>query len=804
MVPFDFEVGRDHMDELLAEFISETQETMEALAGEIVAWEADPMDRERLDAIFRFFHTVKGSCGFLNLPRFEKLSHAAEDALSEIRSGKREADPATVSAVLAIMDRIGELAQAVVAGTSVPSESDDILIDALLNPEEAAPMAVGNSADEPTDISNAEAKRHTPAMRSIRLPLSLIDQLMNGVSDMVLARNELSRKLRERFSDPELESTFERLSSCVADMRDAISKTRMQRVDRLFMAIPRMVRDLGRDLGKKIELTIEGGDVEMDREMVEMVVDPLTHIVRNSIDHGIETPAGRLKAGKPETGQLRVAARQAGNQIVIEIADDGRGIDTDKLVAKAIASNFLTREKAAELSEAARLDLIFAAGLSTAGAVTAVSGRGVGMDVVRSNLERIGGVIALDNHPGRGLKITLRVPLTLTIIPGLIIRAGNQHFAIPRAAVVEILHDNNEMLSISGVGGARIATIRRIRHSMIDLEDLLCLERVQEAGKRTLIVIRSTSGVPFALGVQAVDNHEELVIRPASPLVMASGLYAGMTLPDNGQPMLLLDASGLASAAMLPVIDGEAEAKERRSSPEDVAAEELVSALMFTERTGEERLLRLSLVERVEDIAAEHFGQSAGRWFARIDGKLLPVVRPLAERPKSPVTALRLREGGRELCYPVDHIMDIVQMPPVADLVYRSGIVGGVTAIDGRQYEVIDTFALLASVPEEGVAPTPVRCLLADKDDPWMQEILAPLIRQAGYEPVLDDASAARGADIVFCMAQSSVAETIVDRPVVKLRNGQRPQGPDDHSIYRYDRDALIAAIESVKRGKAA
>ena len=792
------------MDELLSEFISETQETMEALAGEIVAWEADPMDRERLDAIFRFFHTVKGSCGFLNLPRFERLSHAAEDVLSEIRAGKRDADAMTVSAVLAIMDRIGELAQAVVAGTSVPSESDDILIDALLNPDIGAVVVTEKPAGAETGPASAEARRPTGGMRSIRLPLSLIDQLMNGVSDMVLARNELSRKLRERFSDPELESTFERLSNCVADMRDAISKTRMQRVDRLFVAIPRIVRDVGRELGKKIDLIIEGGDVEMDREMVEMVVDPVTHIVRNAIDHGIEAPAERLKAGKAEAGHLRVAARQAGNQIVIEIADDGRGIDTDKLVARAIASNIISREKANELSDAARLDLIFAPGLSTAKEVTSVSGRGVGMDVVRSNVERIGGVIGLDNHPGRGLRITLRVPLTLTIIPGLIIRAGGQHFAIPRAAVVEILHDNNETLSIASVGGACVATIRNIRHSMIDLEDLLGLEAIKEGGKRTLVVIRSTSGVPFALGVQAVDNHEELVIRPAAPLVMASGLYAGMTLPDNGQPMLLLDASGLASAAMLPMIDGEAEAKEHRGPDKDVAAEELVSALMFTERTGEERLLRLSLVERVEDIPAEQFGQSAGQWFVRIEGKLLPVVHRLDDLSEGAVTALRLRDGENEFCYPVAHIMDIVQMPPVPDLTCRSGIISGVTAIEGKQYEVIDPFALLASVPEEIVAGRPVRCLLADKDDPWMQEILAPLIRQAGYEPVLDDATAANEADIVLCFAQSPVAETIVDRPVVKLRNAQRPQGPNDQSIYRYDRDALIAAIESAKMERAA
>lgn len=788
------------MDELLAEFISETQETLEALAGEVIAWEADPADRERLDTIFRFFHTVKGSCGFLNLPRFERLSHAAEDVLSQIRAGERTPDPQTVSAVLAIMDRIGELSEAVMSGTSLPNENDELLIETLLN----ASAAPGNdSAASAGPSTFTDTKKSQAAVRSIRLPLSLIDQLMNGVSDMVLARNELSRKLRERFSDPELDSSFERLSSCVADMRDAISKTRMQRVDRLFVAIPRMVRDLARDLGKKIELTIEGGDVEMDREMVEMVVDPLTHIVRNAADHGIESPADRLAAGKAETGHLRVAARQSGNQIVIEIADDGRGIDTGRLAEKAIAANIISRDQAREMDDAAKLDLVFNPGLSTAAQVTSVSGRGVGMDVVRSNIERIGGVIALDNQFGKGLRITLRVPLTLTIIPGLIIRAGGQHFAIPRAAVVEILHDNNETLSISQVGGARIARIRNIRHSMIDLEELLALERRQEGGKRTIIVIRSSSGIPFALGVQAVDNHEELVIRPASPLIMASGLFAGMTLPDNGQPMLLLDAGGLANAAMLPMIDGEAESKDLTGVKLEESEHEMMSALLFTEISGEERLLRLSLVERVEDIDARHFGQSGGRWLVRIDGRVLPVVNNPGDVSSGPITALRLREGERELCYPVASIMDIVQIPVEPDLNYRSGIVAGVTVIEGRQYELIDCFALFASISEDVAAPRRIRCLLADKDDPWMQEILAPLIRQAGYEAVLSDETSPEDADVVLCFARSDAANMVKDRPVVRLRQAQRPEGPEDSSIYRYDRDALIAAIESARtRGK--
>lgn len=785
------------MDDLLQEFISETQETLEALAGEVVAWEADPADADRLDAIFRFFHTVKGSCGFLNLPRFERLSHAAEDVLSDIRAGKRVADPTTVSAVLALMDRIGELTEAVAVGSALPNENDDFLISAL-HAESLTGVAKPPVATAPALVRQSGMKS---GPRTIRLPLTLIDQLMNGVSDMVLVRNELSRKLRERSADPELDNVFERLSTCVADMRDVISKTRMQRIDRLFTAIPRMVRDLGRDLGKSIDLRLEGGDVEMDREMVEMVVDPLTHIVRNSIDHGIETPECRRMAGKPESGKLRVEARQAGNQIVIVVSDDGAGIDTARLVEKAIADGRLTPDVAARMSENERLDLIFHPGLSTAARVTAISGRGVGMDVVRANVERIGGVIALDNQPGQGLCITLRVPLTLTIIPGLVVRAGGMHFAIPRAAVVEILHDNNDTLQISEIAGAKIATIRGIRHSMIDLEPVLGMAMVAQSGPRAIMVVRSGTGAPYAMGVAAVDNHEELVIRPASPLVMATGVYAGMTLPDNGKPMLLLDAAGLANAAGLPnMLDVRAAISIEDEAPAGV---EMVAALRFEELSGERRLLKLSVIERVEDLDAKLFGRSGNRAFVRLEDGLVPVVNGASEFARDTVCALRLRDDEREICYPVAAVMDIVQMPLVPDMITMHGLLSGVTVIEGEHLEVLNPFALFASLPDEIlVERSRGRCLLADGDDGWTREILAPLLRQAGQEVVLGlpHDAVIDPSDIVFCSGSATLQEAGIVAEmsgcrIVQLRPSPRSSGPQDTSIYRYDQDALMAAI---------
>src|SRR5690348_4549642 len=408
------------MDDLIADFVAECREMLEALGGEIVAWESEPDDRARLDSIFRFVHTVKGNCGFFEFPRLEALSHAAEDALADVRAGRRQPDGQLVSAVLAVIDRIGEMVAAIDAGEEMPAGDDSALIDAL------APGAEGTAA--PIAATVADGQQRASAPRTIRLSVELLDRVMSTVSDMVLARNELARRLRESPTDVAVDGAFERLSAIIADMRDAITRTRMQRIENLFVGLPRMVRDLSAELGKQVLVDIEGGDVELDREMIEMIRDPLTHIIRNAVDHGIEKPAERLKAGKREIGILYVSARQSGNQILIDIHDDGRGIDGKKLVAKALDVGLIEMDEASKLSLREQLALIFEAGLSTAKEVTSISGRGVGMDVVRSNVERIGGIVEVDSKFGEGTRMTLRVPLTLTIIPALTVsKIGRAH-----------------------------------------------------------------------------------------------------------------------------------------------------------------------------------------------------------------------------------------------------------------------------------------------------------------------------------------------------------------------------------------
>lgn len=777
------------MDELLVEFIAETRETLALLAGEVVAWEAAPADRARLDTIFRFVHTVKGSCGFLDLPRLEHLSHAAESVLADVREGRRLPDGAMVSAVLAIVDRIAEMTDALDAGRTFPDGGDDALILAL------EPGAGPTPADPAADGRATPAVTRTAA-RSIRLPVDLLDRMMGGVSELVLARNELCRRLRDMAPDAQMEAAFERLSGCIADMRDSITRTRMQRIENLFAALPRMVRDLATDLAKPVALVVEGQDVELDREMIEMIRDPLTHIVRNAVDHGIEPAADRVRAGKPATGTLRVAARQAGNQILIEVADDGRGVDADRLAARAVAAGLMSEAAAARLPHGRRLALMFEAGLSTADTVTAVSGRGVGMDVVRANVERIGGVVEIDSRSGHGTRLTLRVPLTLTIIPALTVSAGGQHYAIPRSAIDEIVR-RDRGCTVERIGGLAVARVRGRRLSVVDLGDLLG-GGGSAPPPPLLVLVKPAGGEGYALAVDAVHDHEELVVKPAAPAVMATGLYAGTTLPDTGRPMLLLDPAGLAVAA------GIGGGATDTADPVEAAAVETVPTLIFRDRDGARRAVRLALVERIEEVPADAVGHVAGRMRLTHNGRLIPLTTggcaTVAATGRQPV--LLLNDGDAALAYAIDAVIDIRDLPLDMTPAEAPGPAAGAMLVDGAPVELLDAHWLFGAAlhPPAAVEDRPL-CVLRDAGDRWTREVLRPLIEAAGYRVALGAAADESGAVVIAGGDDPAPAPPLPgDAPVVRLRARPEPgAGPDD-SIYRYDRTALLAAVAGARR----
>jgi two-component system chemotaxis sensor kinase CheA len=771
------------VDDLITDFIAETREMLEALSGEIVAWEAVPDDRARLDEIFRFVHTVKGNSGFFDLPRIRALSHAAEDALSAVRSGSRSADAPLVSAVLAVIDRLAELVEALETGEALASEDDSALIDAL-------------SADAPAEAVEAEAHPANQvaraSSRTIRLPVELLDRMMSGVSDLVLARNELSRRIRDH-GDPEMAAAFERVSATVADLRDGITRTRMQRIDNLFAPLPRMVRDICGQTGKQVALEIDGGDVEIDREMLEMIRDPLTHIIRNAIDHGIESPAERRRAGKTETGCLRVCARQAGNQILLEISDDGAGIDGDKLVQRAVAAGVLTSDRGERLTEAEKNALVFEAGLSTAAEVTDLSGRGVGMDVVRANVERIGGLVEIESRKGQGVVLTLRVPLTLTIIPALTVAAAGQVYAIPRSAIEEIVRVKGGAIRVETVGGAAFATVRGRRLPLVHLRHSLGLEPCPDPTAQSLVLLRPAGADLYALAVDEIHDHEELVVKPAAPAVMAAGLYAGTTIADDGRPVLLLDPPGIAARAGL-ALNRRAAAAEAAPAP----AAGGPPALLFRTLGGSKRLVPVAAVQRIEDVRPEAVQLTAGRLHVALGDTLLPLEGCGSVVPDRPIRLLRLGDGRSEIAFGFADVVDIVPLPAGLIPAAAPGEVRGVVLVEGDQAELLDLHWLFArhGCGPSPAAPRPVCAIPAG--DPFMDSILRPLVESAGYTVVASGAPGSEAASVVIA-ADSDGTSATGEARLVRLR--AEAEGPGD-SIHRYDRESLLAALAGDSRPK--
>ncbi|HWK36176.1 chemotaxis protein CheA [Sphingomonas sp.] len=768
------------MDDLLQEFIAETRETLEALSGEIVAWEANPSDGARLDAIFRFVHTVKGSCGFLDLPRLARLSHAAEDVLAAVRAGDRVPDRALVNAVLAIVDRIGELVEAIDAGSAIADTGEELLIAALA--EGSAEVA-----------QTAQPAQRAPS-RSVRLNVELLDRMMSGMSDMVLARNELARRLREDNADPAIEAALERLSATVSDMRDTVTRTRMQKIDQLFSPLPRLVRDTAAALGKSVSLNIEGADVELDREMIEVLRDPLVHIIRNAIDHGIETPALRRAAGKRENGRLTVSARQSGNQIIVEIADDGAGIDIDRVIAKLVAGGRDERELRA-LSDKARLDLVFAPGLTTKDEVSDVSGRGVGMDVVRTGIEQIGGRVELDSVAGRGLRIAVHVPLTLSIIPTIVVGVGEQLFAIPRQAIEEIVTEYGEAIRVDQVGNSCVVTVRERRLPLIDLGERLGLAGGKPLPSGRMLAIVGLGVGSFALAVDSVLDAEELVIKPAAPAVMASGLYAGQTLPDSGRPMLMIDCAGIAADAGLR-FDRAIGADE--DAGDAVAETPGIPALLFRDLDDMVRAVPLAVVDRVEQVDADAASFTAGTLRLTIDGQVLPLAALGDIGGRERLGVLRLRDDSSEIGYAIADALDIVALPERISPPRAPGPIAGVVLVDDEPVELLDAHWLFATHAERrDAAPGAVR--IVDSGDGWMSIFLRPILEQAGYRVVTTlDHEEGTLATLAFDDAEIAPGDAA---PVLRLRRQRIAAAGADGSIYRYDRPGILAAVQRQHAG---
>ncbi|MBK9431611.1 MAG: chemotaxis protein CheA [Sphingomonadales bacterium] len=789
------------MDDLRDEFIAETRETLEILSSQLVQWEKTPEDHGLIDSVFRFVHTVKGSCGFLDLPRLARLSHAAEEILSVARDGQLLPSSELVSAVLSVIDRIALLTDALETGEPIDDNDAELIQNMLaflptfdVDDVERADYGAGSYADLLADDLETIVKQRS---QTVRIPLALLDKLMNGVSDLVLARNEVSRQLRRLHGSTDTDQAFERLSSTVSEIRDAVGHMRMQPIERLFSALPRLVRDMCIELDKEIKLEIDGSDVEIDREMVESLRDPLTHILRNAADHGIEQKAERIASGKGAAGRIFIGARQAGNQIVVEIRDDGRGIDLDKLRSRVLARKIVTEAKWNSLSEKEKLELIFAAGLSTADKVTAVSGRGVGMDIVRNNVQAIGGTIELENMPGNGLLISLRLPLTLSIIPALILKAGGGLYSLPRSTIVEILSASNKHVSLEFIGELPIANIRGQRLSFARLETVLQLEpqSTKPDHGRTVIVVRPPSGVPFALDVELVVDIEELVVKPVPPILAKSGRYAGTSLPDNGRPVLLLDASGLAEAIGLKDSDTRFGRQLGWHNEADAVVEECVeSALVFEDWDGATRAIRLSVVDRMEDILPSEIHAVAGGFCVSRGDELSEIVGFSGEAGLEEIKMLRLSDGFNIRYLAVRDVFDIFPINRLSVSVQLPDTFEAVIECDGRPVELLNAYRLFENDP--GSIRNPALCIVeADDTGGWERTILAPLLTASGYRVSFDDNDRGQ-ADVI--LTRSLELPTVPEKTIRLLDSATNDTVVE--GIYKYDRNNLVAAIETKLR----
>lgn len=764
------------MDDLIAEFIAETREMLSALERGLVAWERDPGDRALLDEIFRFVHTVKGNCGFFDLPRLEALAHAAEDALGEVRSGQRVIDRPLVDAVLAVIDRIGEMVEQVAAGEDIAGGDDAALI-ARFGAIAAVPVMAEAG---PATAEEGRPARVADPQRTVRLPTSLVDRVMSGVSDMILVRNELERQLRQSDGDPALLANFGRLSALLAEMQAAMAQVRMQPIGTLLGSYQRMVRDLAGELGKQVDLEIESGQVELDREMIELLRDPLLHIVRNAIDHGLETPEERSAAGKRPSGRLMLSARQTGNEIRIAITDDGRGIDADQVVERAIARGLIAADQAERLDLERKLALICEPGLSTAQQVTAISGRGVGMDVVRASIERIGGKLRILSTPGEGTRFLLDVPLTLSIVPSITAVVGGQVFALPRSYVREIVR-NGPDVEVDPIGGVRHVRVRGELHPCLGLADLFGIAGEADPARQMLVMIKLIDGAVFALCVDAIADHCDLVIRPVARQVIATGLYVGVAQLNDGTPALMLDIAGISR------LGGLSHDQQSRIHANEVKAEtaddrELATVIVFHGPDGIRRAVAMDLVERLVELPGERIDRSGGQPHAVIDDTILPLHGLNESAVGDFVDVLVIGTGSHRFAQATAGAVDTAEI----DL-------GKTTGKPGRRLALLDGAPVALLEPD--LPPSPLLCRLPLADG-WCREVLRPLVEGAGYR-VTDDPAGRVDVEVLVETGDHESGQSGEVR-VIAAGNSAHPSAT---RLGREDPHAVLAAVRAIAGG---
>jgi two-component system, chemotaxis family, sensor kinase CheA len=806
------------MDDLLREFLTETSESLDTVDNQLVRFEQEPNNAKILDNIFRLVHTIKGTCGFLGLPRLEALAHAGETLMGKFRDGM----PVTVDAVTLILssiDRIKEILAGLEATEAEPEGNDRDLIDQLETMVErgmaamavagaalAAPSAANDDAKvtqgtlvaqtlerplrpgevsldelerafretatevvEPApapaaakpEVKSKEAKaKEARAMKpgklaaeaetaetdkvanqSIRVNVDTLEHLMTMVSELVLTRNQLL-EISRRNEDTEFKVPLQRLSNVTAELQEGVMKTRMQPIGNAWQKLPRIVRDLSGELGKQIELEMHGADTELDRQVLDLIKDPLTHMVRNSADHGLETPAERAAAGKPEQGTIRLSAYHEGGHIIICIADNGRGLNTERIKAKALSNGLVTEADLEKMSEAQIHKFIFAPGFSTAAQVTSVSGRGVGMDVVRTNIDQIGGTIDIKSVAGAGSSVTIKIPLTLAIVSALIVEAGGDRFAIPQLSVVELVRARAN--SEHRIERIKDTAVLRLRNKLLPLMHLKKLLKIDDGSssdpENGFIVVTQVGSQTFGIVVDGVFHTEEIVVKPMSTKLRHIDMFSGNTILGDGAVIMIIDPNGIAKA--LGASGSDAHAMAEDSAAQHLSSgEQMTSLLVFRAGTNQPKAVPLGLVTRLEEIAVEKIELSNGRHMVQYREQLMPLVQMdgVEVRASGAQPILVFADDGRSMGLVVDEIVDIVEERLNIEVAgSQSGILGS-AVIKGHATEVIDighflpmAFADWFSRKEMRPSAAAQSVLLVD-DSAFFRNMLAPVLKAAGY-----------------------------------------------------------------------
>jgi two-component system chemotaxis sensor kinase CheA len=821
------------MDDLLADFLTETNENLAELDVALVKLERTPDDSDTLSLIFRLVHTIKGTCGFLGLPRLEHVAHAGENVLGKVRDGVLTATPDTVSLVLMALDRVKAILAGLAATGTEPAGDDEALIDALnaaaagetpkavpdsrgvsaepeAEPGEAAPPDLARTgaaaAAHAAQARPAQAGQIAPATRlgepiataqTIRVTVDVLEDLMTLVSELVLTRNQLLQLSRSQenigFTVP-----LQRLSHITSELQEGVMKTRMQPIGNAWNKLPRLVRDLAREMDKKIELTMLGAETELDRQVLELVKDPLTHMVRNSGDHGLESPAERRAAGKSETGHITLHAYHEGGRIIIEVADDGRGLPLDRIRTKALANGLATEAELAAMTEQQLQRFIFSAGFSTAAVVSAVSGRGVGMDVVKSNIEKIGGTIELKSTQGVGTRFIIKIPLTLAIVSALIVEAAGERFAIPQISVVELVRARKAVGRGHNEGAGPEAVIERINDTpvlrlrdrllpLVNLSDLLALGSSRSDDNRSYIVVAQVGASLLGIIVDRVFDTEEIVVKPVAPILRHVTMFSGNTILGDGSVIMILDPNGIARATGITA-SGDSKAVSTNATGQSRSGE--LTAMLVFRAGGEQKMaVPLGLVARLEDIPRDRIETSCGASVTQYRGKLMPLV-PLAanlDSMKPRQSVLVFNDGDRSMGLMVDEIIDVIEDHLNIELSgARPGLLG-TAVIGGSATDVIDTGHWLTLAWRDwfhGSAQTAdrpkTRRVLVVEDSNFFRQLLTPILGAAGYRvtaaPSAAEALRLRDSGAMFDVIVSDI--TMPDMDGLDFARTVRAGGP--------------------------